>query len=157
MSKPAIPCALEGEHAGSHGPGVYSSDFGPLCTSCYRTRQVRGLEGPDADPTFAGVPANLRATALYGAHRPNPLGQYMHIKKRRPTPRPREPYVELRSRDLRGLALHLTSEQRTPLLLQLDEGLTYDEIAERLRLPLVTVRERLRRARESIRRLRQGA
>lgn len=43
-------------------------------------------------------------------------------------------------------AAGLTPEQRAPLLLQL-EGLIYKDIAARLKISVVTVRERLRRAR----------
>lgn len=159
MSSRDIPCALEGEHtSAAHGPGVFASDHGPICASCYHTRQERGLEGPDTEATFSGVPTYMLTTLLYSSNREGrgfgpARGQYMRVKRSKPAPRAREPYVKMRSSDLTRLLPRLTEEQRAPLALQLEEGLSYTEIAERLGLPLVTVRERLRRARESLRRL----
>lgn len=161
MSTTAIPCALQGEHAAAeHGPGVYTSDFGPICADCYHTRQDRGLEGSDIEATFSGVPSYMLTTLLYSTNREGRgfgpgRGQYMRVKRSKPQPRAREPYVKMRTSDLTRLVGKLTEEQRAPLALQLEEGLSYTEIAERLGLPLVTVRERLRRARESLRRLQQ--
>ena len=162
MSTRDLPCALESEHAGAdHGPGVFTSDHGAICANCYHTRQERGLEGPDTEATFSGVPSYMLTTLLYSTNREGRgfgpgRGQYMRIKRSKPPPRAREPYVRMRTSDLTRLVGKLTEDQRAPLALQLEEGLSYTEIAERLGLPLVTVRERLRRARESLRRL-QGA
>jgi DNA-binding CsgD family transcriptional regulator len=65
------------------------------------------------------------------------------------------PKRDVLSEDLRRIvgAAKLTPEQLAPLELQ-TRGLTYEEIAEQLEVSITTVRERLRRARDAIRRAR---
>ena len=58
----------------------------------------------------------------------------------------------LELRDLERALAHLPQEQRTILLLVAVEGLRYDEVARVLDVPVGTVRSRLSRGRETLRR-----
>jgi RNA polymerase sigma-70 factor, ECF subfamily len=58
----------------------------------------------------------------------------------------------LEVRDLERALSHLPEEQRTILLLVAVEGLRYDEVARMLDVPVGTVRSRLSRGREALRR-----
>jgi len=62
--------------------------------------------------------------------------------------------VELR--DLERAIAHLPEEQRETLLLIGLEGMTYDEVAQICGVPIGTVRSRLSRAREELRRMTEG-
>ncbi len=59
----------------------------------------------------------------------------------------------LRRRRIRAAMIHLPDAQRQALLLAFFEGLTHTEIAERLGLPLGTVKTRIRLAMKKLRRL----
>ncbi len=53
------------------------------------------------------------------------------------------------------LLSHLNPDQKVCIILRSQEGLTYKEIAQALRIPINTVRSRLKRARETMMRLRK--
>lgn len=61
------------------------------------------------------------------------------------------PKLELR--DLENAIARLSEEQRVTLLLVSLEGLTYEEVAQICEIPIGTVRSRLNRAREELRRM----
>jgi RNA polymerase sigma-70 factor (ECF subfamily) len=62
-------------------------------------------------------------------------------------------YAKLELRDLRAAIAKLAEEQRQVVLLVGLEGLRYDQVADILGVPVGTVRSRLSRAREQLRRL----
>jgi RNA polymerase sigma-70 factor, ECF subfamily len=69
-------------------------------------------------------------------------------------PAPQLPNLELR--DLESAVARLTEEQRTTLLLVGLEGMKYEEVARICDVPIGTVRSRLSRAREEVRRMLDG-
>jgi RNA polymerase sigma-70 factor, ECF subfamily len=70
------------------------------------------------------------------------------------TPAPQLPNLELR--ELESAIARLTEEQRTTLLLVGLEGMKYEEVARICDVPIGTVRSRLSRAREELRRMMEG-
>ncbi|HEV2551831.1 MAG TPA: sigma-70 family RNA polymerase sigma factor [Stellaceae bacterium] len=70
------------------------------------------------------------------------------------SPAPQLPSLELR--ELENAIARLTVEQRTTLLLVTLEGMKYEEAARICDVPVGTVRSRLNRAREELRRMLEG-
>jgi RNA polymerase sigma-70 factor (ECF subfamily) len=70
------------------------------------------------------------------------------------SPAPQLPNLELR--DLENAIARLSEEQRATLLLVALEGLRYEEVAQICDVPIGTVRSRLNRAREELRRMMEG-
>ena len=70
------------------------------------------------------------------------------------SPAPQLPNLELR--ELESAIARLSEEQRETLLLVTLEGLKYEEVAQICDIPIGTVRSRLNRAREELRRLMEG-
>jgi RNA polymerase sigma-70 factor, ECF subfamily len=70
------------------------------------------------------------------------------------SPAPQIPNLELR--DLERAIARLSVEQRTTLLLIGLEGMKYEEVAQICGVPIGTVRSRLCRAREELRRMMEG-
>jgi RNA polymerase sigma-70 factor, ECF subfamily len=70
------------------------------------------------------------------------------------SPAPQLPNLELR--DLKRAIARLPAEQRETLLLVTLEGLKYEEVARVCDVPIGTVRSRLSRAREELRRMTEG-
>jgi RNA polymerase sigma-70 factor (ECF subfamily) len=70
------------------------------------------------------------------------------------SPAPQLPNLELR--DLENAIARLSEEQRITLLLVALEGLKYEEVAKICDVPIGTVRSRLSRAREELRRMTGG-
>jgi RNA polymerase sigma-70 factor, ECF subfamily len=68
---------------------------------------------------------------------------------------PPQPF-RLEVRDLERAILRLPEDQRTTLLLVALEGMKYEEVAQICNVPLGTVRSRLSRAREEVRRMMEG-
>jgi RNA polymerase sigma-70 factor, ECF subfamily len=69
-------------------------------------------------------------------------------------PAPQLPHLELQ--ELEGAIARLTEEQRETVLLIGLEGMKYDEVARICDVPIGTVRSRLSRAREELRRMTEG-
>jgi len=67
------------------------------------------------------------------------------------SPAPQLPHLELR--DLESAIARLSEEQRETLLLVGLEGMKYEEVAQICNVPIGTVRSRLSRAREELRRM----
>src|SRR5262249_24067144 len=70
------------------------------------------------------------------------------------SPAPQLPNLELR--ELESAISRLTADQRTTLLLVTLEGMKYEEAAKICDVPIGTVRSRLNRAREQLRRIMEG-
>jgi RNA polymerase sigma-70 factor, ECF subfamily len=70
------------------------------------------------------------------------------------SPAPQLPNLELR--ELKSAIARLTEEQRETLLLIGLEGMKYEEVAKICDVPIGTVRSRLSRAREELRRMMEG-
>ena len=70
------------------------------------------------------------------------------------SPAPQLPKLELR--ELENAIARLSAEQRETLLLVTLEGLKYEEVAQICDVPIGTVRSRLNRAREELRRMMEG-
>jgi len=69
---------------------------------------------------------------------------------------PATQFTSLELRDLEGAIARLAPEQRETLLLIGLEGMKYEEVAQICDVPIGTVRSRLSRAREELRRTMQG-
>ena len=66
------------------------------------------------------------------------------------------PTARLELRDMESALRQLPADQREVLLLVALEGMTYDEVAAALQLPIGTVMSRLSRARERLRAIAEG-
>lgn len=145
------------------------------CEECAQFRRATGVDGPEGDQAKAGV-MSLRAMqgrGYNGGVKGEPLHGAAHWswlpynadgeKRQNPihakncnyasAPKGHAPKRQELVLDLEQLAERLTPEQRQPLLMQVFEGLSYEAIAIQLGVAVVTVRERLRRARERLREL----
>lgn len=138
----------------------------PLCAACAEQRRQRMATYPvlpldahqraGAEPWEWRPPRRMRLDdGTVGLGQPPPP---THVKGSRCVARPERRRLRLldektaEQRYLERYLAQLTAEQQAPLRLQL-QGLGYAEICARLGLKLVTVRERLRRARASLRAL----
>jgi DNA-directed RNA polymerase specialized sigma24 family protein len=75
-------------------------------------------------------------------------------KVQRASPAPQLPNLEPRA--LESAIALLTEEQRTTVLMVCLEGMRYEEVAQVCDVPIGTVRSRLSRAREELRRMMEG-
>ena len=119
----------------------------------FRRRTDYDLNRPDARPWLLGIAANLAR------------GQHRRERRRRETllrlgrERPLEPQdnalarldADANSESMRAAVAELAPDERDLLLLFACVGLSYDEIAEALSLPIGTVRSRIHRLRHKLR------
>ena len=119
-------------------------------------RGIGGLENEERfEPWLFTIARNVRRTSEERRRRePAPEGESALEEIVDPAPPDRLQEAQLdraRREALRGGMRHLPARQRQCLALQVRDGLSYEEIAETLRLSVNTVRNHLAAARESLR------
>lgn len=116
-------------------------------------RRLSQWRGGEMRPWLFSIMHNLHVDQM---RRPKPVTAVAAPEDGDPPPSGVAPADTLEIRDIATALTRLPVEQREILLLVALEGMTYDEVAQTLGLPVGTVMSRLSRGREKLRLLMEG-